>query len=253
MATDPYQRHIPFEGCYNFRDVGGYRASNGSMVGWRRLYRSSEIHYMSDADVAHARDDLGVTTVIDLRQPGVAARDSERHLTRPPVRYHNIALIDDGDEALSREPDATVPMTVDYLQRLEQPQYGGGIVSALRTIAEPDALPAVFHCSAGKDRTGLLAAVLLGVLGVADEDIVRDYAITARYMHRLVDHWWLTDQKSSEKYFGRLPPYMYDARPETMEYVLTALYRDYGSMRGYLEAQGGDAALIGRLEDILLV
>ena len=252
MTSELHQRHIPFEGCHNFRDVGGYKAINGSMVGWRRLYRSSEIHYMTDADVTHARDSLGVTTAIDLRQPSVAARDGERYLTRPPVRYHNIALIDDGDAASDLEPADPIPMTVDYLQRLEQPQYGGGIINAIKTIAEPDALPAVFHCSAGKDRTGLLAAVLLGVLGVADEDIVRDYAITARYMHRLVDHWWLTDRKSSAKYFNRLPPYMYDARPETMEYVLTTLYREYGSMQGYFEAQGGDAALIRRLEDILL-
>jgi hypothetical protein len=134
MTSELHQRHIPFEGCHNFRDVGGYKAINGSMVGWRRLYRSSEIHYMTDADVTHARDSLGVTTVIDLRQPSVAARDGERYLTRPPVRYHNIALIDDGDAASDLEPADPIPMTVDYLQRLDNRNMAGALSTQLRRL-----------------------------------------------------------------------------------------------------------------------
>ena len=252
MTDDSKQRHIPFERCFNFRDLGGYTTRRGDSVAWRTLYRSSELHTMTETDAARAREEFGVKTVIDLRQPGVAARDADGPLGKSPTRYHNIPLIADGDMPEdSSAPAAAVPL--DYVRRLEQPQYGEGIVSALRRIAEPGALPAVVHCSAGKDRTGLVVAVLLGVLGVKDEDIVRDYALSARYMPGLLDHWWQTDSASQTDRYDHLPPYIYDARPESMEHVLDTLNQRYGGMRGYLERHGGDVALVRRLEEALLV
>ena len=252
MADEMEQRHVAFERCFNFRDLGGYTTRRGDAVAWRRLYRSSEIHSMTEADAGRARGEFGVRTLIDLRQPAVAARDADGLLGKPPTRYHNIPLIADGDMPEdSSAPTAAVPL--DYVRRLEQPQYGEGIVSALRRIAEPEALPAVVHCSAGKDRTGLVVAILLGVLGVKDEDIVRDYALTARYMPGLLDHWWRTDSASQTDRYDHLPPYIYDARPETMEHVLNTLNQRYGGMRGYLERHGGDTALVRRLEEALLV
>ena len=254
MADELKQRHIAFERCFNFRDLGGYTTRGGHVTAWRKLYRSSEIHTMTEVDAARARDELGVKTVIDLRQPAVAAGDADGSLARPPTRYHNIPLIDDGDmpeDSAGPSPVAAVP--IDYLRRLEQPQYGKGIVRALRRFGEPGALPAVVHCSAGKDRTGLVAAVLLGVLGVEDEDIVRDYALTARYMPRLLDHWWENENKTQSTRYEHLPPYIYDARPETMEHVLDTVKQRYGSMRGYLERHGGDAALVRSLENALFV
>ena len=95
--------------------------------------------------------------------------------------------------------------------------------------------------------------MLLGVLGVDDEDIVRDYALTARYMPRLLDHWWENDTKTQDTRYEHLPPYIYDARPETMEHVLDMVKQRYGGMQGYLERHGGDAALVRRLEEALLV
>ena len=208
---------------------------------------------MTAADATRAREELGIKTVIDLRQPSVAARDADGPLASPPTRYHNIPLIDDGDlPEDSAGPSAAVAVSIDYLRRLEQPQYAEGIVSALRKIAEPSALPAVVHCSAGKDRTGLVAAALLGVLGVKDEDIVRDYALTARYMPGLLDHWWKNDSKTKSNRYEHLPPYIYDARPETMEHVLDTLNQRYGGMWGYVERHGGDAALVHSLEKALL-
>lgn len=252
MATYSNQQHIDFERCFNFRDLGGYRTLGGHAVAWRRLYRSSEIHTMTESDADRARGELGVRTVIDLRQPGVAARDADGLLRKPPTRYHNIPLIDDGDMPEDRnDPAYAVPL--DYVRRLEQPQYGEGIVKALRIIGEPEALPAVVHCSAGKDRTGLVVAVLLGVLGVQDEVIVRDYALTARFMPRLLDHWWRTDSTPQADRYGHLPPYIYDARPETMEHVLHTLNQRHGGALGYLERHGGDAALVRGLEEALLV
>ena len=144
-------------------------------------------------------------------------------------------------------------MSEEYLRLLGQPHFGAGIVEALTAIAEPGALPAVVHCSAGKDRTGLLAAVLLGILDVADEDIVSDYALSARYRDRIIDHWWEVEQTAPQTYFQRMPPFTYDARPETMEHVLTTIRAQYGSMLGYVVRQGGGRDLVSRLEDALLI
>ena len=96
---------------------------------------------MTEADAARARGDLGVKTVIDLRQPGVAARTDDGPLATPPTRYHNIPLIDDGDMPEdSGDASRAMAVPLDYLRRLEQPQYGEGIVESLRRIAEPGAL-----------------------------------------------------------------------------------------------------------------
>ena len=254
--TDPShtpQRHIPFEDCFNFRDLGGYSARGGRRIAWGRLFRSSEIHGMTRADGEHALRGLGVKTVIDLRQPSVAARGGSGPLAPPAVRLHNIALISDTDTHWDyTQPRPATPMSEEYIRLLGQPHFGAGIVEALTTIAEPGALPAVVHCSAGKDRTGLLAAVLLGTLGVADEDIVSDYALSARYMGKIVDHWWEVEQTSPQAYFQRMPPFTYDARPETMEHVLTTLRAQHGSMLGYIERHGGGRDLVSRLEAALL-
>ena len=247
----PYERHIPFENVFNFRDLGGYTTRAGQTVRWRRLFRSSEIHRMTDAEAAYAREHLSVRTVIDLRQPTVTVRDGAGPLAAGPVHYINIALYNDELAAtMAQQRHSPPPMVEDYLWRLKQWQCGAGIVQALGIIAEQPSGATVFHCAAGKDRTGLLAAIILGLLGVPEEDIVKDYALSARYMPRQIDHWWTTEPESP--YFMHLPAYMYDSRPETMEEVLTTLCRAYGSIRGYVEAHGGTPALFRRLEETLL-
>ena len=181
----PYERHIPFESVFNFRDLGGYHTRDGRTVQWRRLFRSSEIQRMTAAEAAYVRDDLGVRTIIDLRQPTVTARDGKGPLAEGPVSYVNIALYsDDLAASLARLRLAPPPMMEDYLQRLKQPQCGEGIVQALHIIAQQTSGATVFHCAAGKDRAGVLAAVILGLLGVPEGDIVQDYAMSAKYMPR---------------------------------------------------------------------
>ena len=84
---ESFERHIPFEGVFNFRDLGGYRTRDGRTVRWRRLFRSDELHLMTNAEVAEARGVLGLTTVIDLRDPKVVAQDGTGPLIKPPIAY----------------------------------------------------------------------------------------------------------------------------------------------------------------------
>jgi protein tyrosine/serine phosphatase len=249
---EPLNRHIPFTSVFNFRDLGGYRTRDQRTTRWRRLYRSSEMQRMTEDEATYARETLGVRMVIDLRQPQIVASDGTGPLAAKPVHYVNISVYPErvlaGLEQARRTPLA---LAEDYLRRFRQPAFAAGMLNALKLIAAQDDGATVFHCAAGKDRAGKLAAIILGVLGVCDDQIVRDYALSAVYMPRQIDHWWVHDPPSSP-YFSKLPRYMYDARPETMADVLHTIRHEYGSMRGYVEAHGGTPDLFQRLEDCLL-
>ena len=141
-------------------------------------------------------------------------------------------------------------MTEIYLHRLEQPWYGPRIVEALGIIAESENHPVVFHCTLGKDRTGILSAIILSILGVPDETIIGDYTLTNQHM----GNFWnrvASDPERAER-VRQVPRHVYEADPESIEAVLTKLQTEYSSVRGYVMANGGDDALLQRIEDALL-
>ena len=124
---------------------------------------------------------LGIRTVLDLRSGGELEQnrfDVDAH----PVSFHHLPFIQTipDPEEFDRRPDL---LQSQYLEMLDT--SGDQIVAALRVLASPDALPAVFHCTAGKDRTGLLSAIVLSLVGVPDETVVADYALSAAAMDRL--------------------------------------------------------------------
>lgn len=180
-------RHVPLEGCLNFRDIGGYRTRDGREVRRRCLFRSSELCSLTDAD----RDTLkalGIRVVFDLRA------DAER-AARPSRLPPGVVLEERATPSARTEPPRTLEEEIaigalperddDYLAAVYIRQLDGGLVTELRRILELalDAVdrPLLFHCAAGKDRTGLAAAVLLGVLGVPDDTIVEDYDLTTAH------------------------------------------------------------------------
>src|SRR4030095_5856971 len=179
-------RHIHFESVPNFRDLGGYRTHDGRTVAWRRLFRSAALHKMSERDMARLKEDIGPRAVIDLRRP----RDPEKNpeplrLEEIGVRYYPLPFRPDGlsylkDEAKAH-PNAT-DMGAIYLYRISEQPFGKRLVDALEIIAERDNHPLVFHCTAGKDRTGVLAAMVLAAMSIADEDVVDDYTLSAAFM-----------------------------------------------------------------------
>src|SRR5262249_6756485 len=156
-------RHIPFESVPNFRDLGGYRTHDGRTVAWRRLFRSAALHRMNDREMARLKQEISPRAVIDLRSP----RDPEKNvepllLSEIGVRYYPIPFRPDSSSYLKDEarahPNAT-NMGENYLRRIREKPFGKRLVDALDIIAESDNHPLVFHCSPGKDRTGVLAAM----------------------------------------------------------------------------------------------
>ena len=166
---------MSLSGCVNFRDLGGYPAADGSRIRWRQLFRADGLTRLDEDDCSHLSD-LGLATVIDLRTQGELDERGSFPRHTLAVAYHHLPLTD------------VLPPTED-LARYDEPSFvtrryedlfaqgAASLARAVDVLAEPGALPAVFHCSAGKDRTGVLAAIVLGFLGVPREVIVEDYAL----------------------------------------------------------------------------
>jgi len=250
--TELYSRHISFESVPNFRDIGGYRTRDGHTVTWRRLFRSGELGNMTRSDFDRLTEEIGLTSVIDLR----SSIEIERHgiglLSEAGIRYHSISFITGGgnrdeEERLFRE---FTNMGEFYLHLVQQKEFGKRIVEALEIIAEPGNHPLVFNCAVGKDRTGILAAILLSVLGVEDEDIIEDYSLSNPYMEELINR--MNNDARMAEFARRLPAYFWKAAPESMALFLSTLQREYGSVRDFLSAQGVEPFLIQRLESALL-
>jgi len=236
-----------FEAVFNFRDLGGYLARGGQTVAWRRLFRSSELHHMTSHDMIKLKEEIRLCSVIDLRN----SRELEPFSLLNNVRaeYYNIPLTDSVNHKEDVYQDFS-NMGQVYSYYVSHEGFGRRVVEALEIIAEPDNLPLVFHCSAGKDRTGLLTAIVLGILGVPDEDIIEDYTLTAPYMKALINRW--NDDPKAPAGFKHVPEYILEASPESMAFFLSSLKREYGSARGYVEAHGGEGSLLHRLEKALL-
>jgi len=253
--SQSYPRHIHFESVPNFRDLGGYRTHDGRTVAWRRVFRSAALHKMSERDITRLKQDIGPRAVIDLRRPRDPEKNSEPLLLEEiGARYYPIPFRPDGPAYLEDEakanPNAT-NMGAIYLYRISEKPFGKRLVDALEVIAEKDNHPLVFHCSAGKDRTGVLAAMVLAAMGIVDEDVVEDYALSAPLMKDIRDR--MTSDPETAQAVKDQPDFQWEASAESMAAFLAALRREYGSADGYLRANGAGSSLVDRLKAALLV
>ncbi len=242
-------RTLAFEGCVNFRDLGGYETADGRTVAWRRLFRADGLNKLSAADRGQLVD-LGLTTVIDLRTVDEAEQRGRFPVDQVPVRYVDLPLTDvlPGAEELSDWGEASY-VASRYGAMVAE---GGPVLSAaIEVLSTPDALPAVVHCSAGKDRTGVLSALVLAFLGVSDDTIVADYALSAAAMDRLLERLKAEYPEAVEEVV-RFAPAILHAAPETMEEFLSQLRADYGSYDA-LAASLGVVEAMDRLRSALLV
>jgi protein-tyrosine phosphatase len=255
MSVQSYPRHIHFESVPNFRDLGGYRTHDGRTVAWRRLFRSAALHRMNDRDIARIKQEVSPRAVIDLRSPRDPEKNPEVLLLREiGARYYPIPFRPDSSSHVKEEaqahPNAT-GMGEIYLYRIREQPFGKRLVDALEIIAERDNHPLVFHCSAGKDRTGVLAAMVLAVMGVVDEDVVEDYTLSAPLMKDIRDR--MTSDPETAQGVRDLPDFQWGASAESMAVFLSLLRREYGSADGYLKANGARSSLVDRLQGALLV
>ena len=245
MDIARYDRNLTFSSIYNFRDVGGYAAADGRTVRWRRLFRSDSLHSLGEADRA-AFAELGIRTVVDLRRPF----EVERHGRVPHhdgLDYRNIVL-EHLDWNSVEHPPGTVHerwLADRYLNFAEDGRTALG--TALSIIADPAAAPVVVHCMAGKDRTGVTCALALSLIGVSDEDIAADYALTTTSMASLVAH---LREKDPAIVDGQ--EHMFDSPAEAMTMFLTDLRERHGSVEAYVREIGLKDEQVAAMRDHLL-
>jgi protein-tyrosine phosphatase len=244
LAEPP--RRLPLSGCFNFRDLGGYPTADDRHIRWRRLFRADGLTRLDSSDCAFLVD-LGLATVIDLRTRWEIDEWGQFPGDSFEVEYHHLPLSDvlPPEEDLARYSE---PAFVTGRYRQLVTDGSSSIGRALEVLAEPGALPAVFHCSAGKDRTGVLAALVLGFLGVPDDVIVDDYALSGEAMVSMLE--WLRKEyaEGAELY----APAVTSAHPEAMAEFLNSLRREHGGF-DELAASLGVSRAVESLRASLLV
>jgi protein-tyrosine phosphatase len=251
------EREIPLDGTVNFRDIGGYRTSDGRYTAWGKVYRAGELHDLTEADLQRLTN-LNLQTSCDLRSeeemeaapdklpPGVRyvplpvqMRERRSRQVRSLMTYRNRM-----DEAMI---DAYTRVGID-----NNPDVFGGV---FKRIADADQLPLVVHCTAGKDRTGITVALLLSVLGVPDETILADYSLSNTYFEtfRAVGEKAITPLKRVGINADTIQPF-FTANPAVMAATLAHVREKYGSAEGYLTTQGGvTPGEMKRVRGVLLV
>ncbi|MGI5336331.1 tyrosine-protein phosphatase [Streptomyces sp. CA-181903] len=239
-------RHLEFERLHNFRDLGGYPTRDGAVVRWGRLYRSDSLGKLAGADLDRFLK-LGVGTVIDLRYPWEidAAGRAPEH---PSYTWHNLSVEHRPYDQAALGPEiAPGPYLAE--RYLEVAHDGAAeLRRALDVIAEPGEGAVVFHCASGKDRTGLLAALVLILLGVEEADAVEDFTLTGRATARLVADWRAGHPGRELTWPG------YGTAPaDVLRLFLDGLTRRHGSVHAYAAGVlGVDDALVTALRRRLL-
>lgn len=236
MTSESSPRAIAFTQVFNFRDVGGYRGLGGRTVRWRRLFRSDSLAGLTE----HDRDTfqaLGVRTVIDLRNDEEVAEQGTVPAWDGLTRQHLPPPHLDWTAAPNRHGDDVQQYLVDrYVGLCED--GATSLVRVLAALAEPAHAPAVVHCVAGKDRTGVVCALTLALLGVADDDIDADYTLSTRNNLRYIE--WL---QRNGKPDAVMRPWFHSV-PGTMVQLLERLRQRHGSIEKYAVSAGlGDDRL----------
>jgi protein-tyrosine phosphatase len=241
-VSDAPRRRLEVEGCNNFRDLGGYPGAGGRRLRWRMLFRADALHHLTPRGVGQLCHELGVREVVDLRSSGELRMDGRGLLAHESLRHHHLPLFD--GEVSREQRDLADDMTLGDRYFMMLRFAGGPIARVFEALAAAEG-PAVFHCAAGKDRTGVISAVLLGALGVPDELIVADYAASREGLDLVVER--LMQSEGYREMFAALPPDTLHAEPETMISFLRQMKEKHGSMEGYAEDAGVGAATLDRL------
>jgi protein-tyrosine phosphatase len=232
MKDSSDRRWVALDGAYNFRDLGGYSAGAGTRVRWGSVFRSDSLHYLSAGDV-EVLAGLGVDRIIDLRSPDEVRAVGRGALAAGPIDYVDAPVIPSATgEATGAPPGDDIAGR--YLWYLDVGR--DALVDVFERLAEPRRGAVVFHCSAGKDRTGVVAALLLAMLDVDDDDISADYALTDRVLPAILER--LAADPVYRVAVGQKPADRRTVRPDTMVRFLRLLGDEYGGARAWAEKAG---------------
>lgn len=248
-------RRLVLEGAYNFRDLGGMRTADGKTVRWGDVFRSDTLTHLTLADYKRLNA-IGISLVCDLRAREERKTDPTEWQDGSPVFV--LAPVSENDNGgplggnlLDRIRDSKMSLQEgqkifqDFYIRMvfdSSPKFG----AVLRAIASTNR-PAMFHCTGGRDRTGITAAMLLHILGVPEETIVSDFVLSTQYLNEHADATPppATDAEAQQ---ARLFAEVIRLQPRYIEGVFKAIDERYGSFDRYrreaLHVNDSDVALL---------
>jgi protein-tyrosine phosphatase len=242
------RRDVELVDVYNLRDLGGYPTGDGRRVRWRRLYRGAGLQRLAGADLDAVRA-LGLTTVIDLRTGGELRATGACPADVLSAAFHHLPMIDRTWDPADLDP-AISPERVLLDRYREMLDEGAPTIrAAVELLSAQDGLPGVFYCAAGKDRTGVLAALVLDAIGVQAESIIADYHLSKERVQRILARARRAERTSTM--VAQPTPYM-QAPTGAMALLLEWIREAHGSSATYLRTIGVPAAALGALGDALL-
>jgi protein-tyrosine phosphatase len=257
------ERVLPLEGGRNFRDLGGYPAADGKHVKWGVLYRSGVMAGLTQADYRYL-DSLGIKTLCDFRSTEERAREPTQWAAKP-VDYR-VRDYDDASSSVLRTALTAPDLTAAKVSQTMATLYGGmldrfaGHYSDMFDQLIAGKAPLAFNCSAGKDRTGIAAALVLSALGVPRDVIIADYALSDDIVNYEAAYAGAQAQQAADGPYGFLARLPAEVRapllasdPAYLQAAFADMEARHGSVGGYLNAAlGVDAADIAKLRALYL-
>lgn len=233
-----------FEELSNFRDLGGHVTSDGRTLRYRLVYRSDALCFVTENDRAVLRDRLQIHTIVDLRTSMEHERMGRYDLADVGDVVHLPVL----DGALIRENAHNGSLDLTSMYQTIVFDHADEIAAVLTLLSDPDRLPAVISCTAGKDRTGIIVATLLAILDVPDEAILADYEHSTAGLAILRDRI-ITRLVGDD--LARIPPAAFAVEPAALAEVLQDIRTRHGTVTDYLIAAGAPTDIRQRLSALL--
>ncbi len=223
---------LPMEGGYNFRDLGGIRTSDGSYVKWGKLIRSAELHNLTDADLEYLAS-IPIVSDVDFRTEEEIKMAPDRMPS--DTKYYRLSIspgnMDEGmiktllKFSVQQTDSMMMAINVSFVS---DSAYVAKYRDFFRLLQNDVNIPLLFHCSAGKDRTGMAAALILYGLGADDETVMQNYLASNKYVKAAYAPY-------VEK-FPNLKP-LFEVKPEFLQAGLDRIRADHGTVENFLEKE----------------
>lgn len=223
-------RHLPMEGGFNFRDLGGYRTMDGKYVKWGKIFRSDDLHNLTDADL-HYLAKIPIVSIVDFRSedeinklPDVNPSSVKENYKFSISPGNLMGAVASGMDKLTSAQVDTLMMNMNVLLVTDSAAVKR-YRDLFRLLQSDSNVPLMFHCSAGKDRTGMGAALILSALGVDEQTILKDY---------LLSNVYLANKYGKIKSENPNLVSLFEVRPEFLQAGLEKMKKGHGSVENYL-------------------
>jgi protein-tyrosine phosphatase len=250
------ERFVKLDGAVNFRDIGGYLTESGRRVKPGKVFRSDELGDLSDGDLSKLKE-MGLQFIFDLRNRREVKKKTDRIPPGSPFKYVHAPIYENEPKGkylpailFNRHKLGDI-LAERYFFMIEKRAEAFGKI--LSHFADPQNFPIVYHCTAGKDRTGLITALILSILGVPEETIVADYSLSNlgfdHYFQEFVEDARHAAMGVKDIEFQGF----FIVRPDWIQNILDHLKEQYGSVERYLiEKANMDPLTIDRIRTNLL-